>query len=89
MRRGYPASMPEAAGSPKAGMLEGVVEVLGAMADKHGQVDLRIKALTLDFKGTPVTIELNGDVTVSLHMRELSPKEKRAHEDHTLRTLSR
>ncbi|MCI4358492.1 MAG: hypothetical protein L3J95_02675 [Thermoplasmata archaeon] len=59
-----------------AGALVG--EVLKALTDKQGQVDIRLKHVALDWKGTPLGLELNGTVTVSVHMHDLNEKEKQA-----------
>ncbi|HEV2231702.1 MAG TPA: hypothetical protein VGV64_02915 [Thermoplasmata archaeon] len=64
-------------------------EVLKALTDKQGQVDIRMRNVALDWKGTPLGLELNGTITVSVHMRELSDKEKAAHQDSTVANLRR
>lgn len=63
-------------------------EVVKAMIDKHGQVDIRVDGLALQWKGTPIGVELNGTVTLSVHMRDLSPAEKKAHEAATVARIA-
>jgi hypothetical protein len=59
-----------------AGALVG--ELLKALTDRQGQLDIRLKHVVLDWKGTPLGIELNGTVTVALHLHDLNEKEKQA-----------
>ncbi|HEV2166048.1 MAG TPA: hypothetical protein VGS23_03585 [Thermoplasmata archaeon] len=62
-----------------AGVMLG--EVLKALTDKQGQVDIRLKHVALDWKGTPLGLELNGTLSVSVHMHDLNEKEKQAFRD--------
>lgn len=55
-----------------------VGEVLRALTDKQGQLDIRMRHVALDWKGTPLGLELNGTITVSVHMHDLNDKEKQA-----------
>ena len=55
-----------------------VGEILKALTDKQGQVDIRLKHVALDWKGTPMGLELNGTLSVSIHMHDLNEKEKQA-----------
>ncbi|MFZ0698956.1 MAG: hypothetical protein WAN74_02010 [Thermoplasmata archaeon] len=57
------------------GMVEGLI---GAMSDKHAQLDLRLTGLTLNLVGAPVKLEVNGTVSVSVHMRDLTKEESAA-----------
>ncbi len=57
------------------GMIEGL---LVALSDKHTQLDLRLKGLTLNIVGAPVKLELNGTLTVSVHMRDMTKEESAA-----------
>lgn len=57
------------------GMVEGLIE---AMSDKHTQLDLRLKGLTLNLVGAPVKLEVNGTVTVSVHVRDMTNEENAA-----------
>ena len=63
------------------------VEMVEALSNRHGQVDIRLDrfAVTLPLGGT---IELTGTLSVSVHLRELSERERKAHEGHQMRALS-
>ena len=63
------------------------VEVVEALSNRHGQVDIRLDrfAVRLPFGGE---IELSGAMTVSVHLRELSDRERKAHEGRTVQMLS-
>lgn len=61
--------------------------ILRAMTDKHGQVDVRLKGISLTWKGTPLSLELNGTISVTAHLRDLSDKEKQAHRDANLAAI--
>jgi hypothetical protein len=64
-----------------------VIEVLNALGGKHGEMDIQIKGLTLEFMGTAMAIRLNGLVTVNVRLSELSEREKKALEREGLETL--
>jgi hypothetical protein len=53
--------------------------ILDSMTDKHGQFDLRFDAVELRWKGTPLGFELNGNVGLTVHFRDLTAEEKKAH----------
>ncbi len=57
------------------GFLEGLIE---ALANKHSQIDINFQKTAVRLPGLQQSVELNGLVTVSLHMRELTPEEKQA-----------
>ncbi len=71
----------------RAGSTLGLGELVDALSDKHGQIDLEVNGLTLDWKGTPLGLELNGTVSVRMHLRDLSEDEKKAHRQRNLATL--
>jgi hypothetical protein len=52
---------------------------LDGLTDKHGEIDVRFDKMELRWKGTPLGIELNGSLVVSVHVRDLTDDEKRAH----------
>ncbi len=60
-------------------MFEGLIE---ALADKHSQLDIRLRGLTLKFPGIKEGIELTGTVSFSVHMRDLTDDEKKALAEH-------
>jgi hypothetical protein len=58
------------------GLFEGLIE---ALADKHSQLDLNFQKVSLRLPGMQqIGVELNGTVTLSVHMRELTDQEKEA-----------
>ncbi len=58
------------------GLLAGLIE---ALADKHSQVDLNFQKVSLRLPGMQqIGLELNGTVTLSVHMRDLTDQEKQA-----------
>jgi hypothetical protein len=58
------------------GLFEGLIE---ALADKHSQLDLNFQKVSLRLPGVQqIGVELNGTVTLSVHMRDLTSDEKQA-----------
>lgn len=58
------------------GMFEGLIE---ALADKHSQLDLNFQNVSVRLPGTQqIGVELNGTITLSVHMRDLTDEEKQA-----------
>ncbi len=53
-------------------------DLIEAISDRHGQVDLRLDHLSLRLPLVPETIEVNGTISVTLHLRDLTDKEKAA-----------
>jgi hypothetical protein len=66
------AKKPAEEPGPMDGLLDG-------LTDKHGELNVRFDNVELRWKGTPLGIELNGSVKVSVHMRDLTDDEKQAH----------
>jgi len=66
-------------------MGKGIVEgLIGALSDKHTQLDVQLRNLTLSLGGSQLGLELNGTVTVAVHMRDLSEEERDAHIAHNI-----
>jgi hypothetical protein len=56
------------------GMFERLIE---ALSDKHSQLDLNFQRVSLRLPGMQqLGVELNGTVTLSVHMRDLTDQEK-------------
>jgi hypothetical protein len=72
--------------SPKSNPLH---ELLEAVADRRGELDIRLEHLSLKLPMIPESVELNGTITVSVHMRELTDREKEARVAKELRALGR
>ena len=71
---------------PESNLFQDFVQ---AIADRHGQVDIRLENVSVRLPLLRENIELNGTISVSVHMRELTDKEKQARVAKELRTLSR
>ncbi len=56
-----------------------VAGLLAALTNKHGQMDIRLDQISLAVPGTPVGVELNGTVSVVVHLRDLTDEERKAH----------
>jgi len=63
------------------------LDMVEALSDRQGEVELRLQHLALKVPLMPEAIELNGTVTLSVHLRELSDKEKAAHAAKEIRLL--
>lgn len=57
------------------GFLEGVFE---ALANKHSQLDINFQRTTLRVPGIQASVELNGTISMTVHLRELTEDEKKA-----------
>jgi hypothetical protein len=78
---------PQSSGAaPESNLFQDFVQ---AIADRHGEVDIRLEHLSLRLPIIRESIELNGTIAVSVHMRELTEKEKNARVAKELRVLSR
>ena len=62
--------------STTKGLLEGIID---ALADKHSQLDLRLEGLTLSLGDSRLALRMSGNVSVAVHLRELTEAEKDAH----------
>jgi hypothetical protein len=63
------------------------VDLIEAITDRQGELDIRLEHMTLKLPLVPETIELNGTVTLSVHMRDLTDEEKAAHASKEIRAL--
>ncbi|MGA8303714.1 MAG: hypothetical protein WA691_04240 [Thermoplasmata archaeon] len=72
--------------TPETNLFQDFVQ---AIADRHGQMDIRLEHLSLRLPLLKESVELNGTISVSVHMRELTDKEKQARVAKELRTLAR
>ncbi len=58
------------------GLFEGLIE---ALANKHSQLDLNFQNVSVRLPGTQqIGVELNGTVTLSVHLREMTDQEREA-----------
>jgi len=52
--------------------------LLEALADKHTEFDIHLQGVNVKLPHAGFSVELNGLVTFTVHMRELTDDEKRA-----------
>jgi hypothetical protein len=62
-------------GDVEKGLYEGLFQ---ALADKHSQLDISLQGVNIRLPRAGVSVELNGLLTISIHMRDLTEDEKRA-----------
>jgi len=72
-------------GEMGSGLLEGLIEALG---DKHSELNLNFQRTRLTVPGTQMGIELNGVVSLTVHMRELTENEKKALAEKNIASMS-
>jgi hypothetical protein len=51
---------------------------MSAMANQRGEFDLRLEGVSLKLPFIPDPVEVNGTVSISFHLRELTDKEREA-----------
>jgi hypothetical protein len=64
------------------------LDMIEALSNRHGQVDIRLDHLSLRLPFVERTVELNGTISVSVHLRELTEKERSAHVAKQVRSLA-
>jgi len=67
------------------GFFDGLIT---ALANKQSEVDLNFQRTSVRFPGMPVGLEINGTITLSVHMRDLTDEEKQALASRNVATLS-
>jgi hypothetical protein len=74
-----PRKEEESAESNVEGMEKGLVEgLIEALADKHSQLDINFQKTTIRIPGMQISVELNGLVTLTSHIRDLTEEERQA-----------
>ena len=63
------------AGGVERGVIAGLLE---ALADKHSELNINLQKVTIKLPKMQVGVELDGLITVTVHMRNLTDDEKRA-----------
>lgn len=53
-------------------------DMVEALSDRHGELDIRLEHLNLRLPLMSDTLELNGAISLSVHLRDLTEKEKAA-----------
>jgi hypothetical protein len=64
------------------------LDLIEAISDRQGEMDIRLDHLALKLPLVPESIELNGTISVTVHMRDLTEKEKAAHASKEIRALA-
>jgi hypothetical protein len=60
---------------------------MDAITNQRGELDVRLEGVSLKLPFLPEPVELNGTVTMSFHVRELSEKEREARAAKEVRQL--
>jgi len=55
-----------------------VTELIGALSDKHTQVDINLQGMNVRFPNTGMSVEFDGLVTITSHVRDMTDDEKKA-----------
>jgi hypothetical protein len=55
-----------------------LAKLVEAFSNKHGQVDVNLKRLSLRLPGTQIGVDVSGALTLTIHMRELTENEKQS-----------
>jgi hypothetical protein len=76
---------PPPASTPESNLFQDFVQ---AIADRHGEMDIRLDHVQLRLPLLRDSFELNGTISVTVHMRQLTDKEKQARAAHEIRVLS-
>ncbi len=72
-------------GEAERNLFEGLIT---ALADKQSQVDLTFNRTSVRFPGTSVGMEINGAISLVVHMRELTNEEKQILAEKNVANLS-
>lgn len=64
------------------------LDLMEAIANRHGEVDLRLDHVTMRLPLLRDTIELNGAISISVHLREMTEPERAASAAREVRALS-
>lgn len=52
--------------------------ILGALSDKHSQLDVNLQGMSIRFPKMGMSVEFNGLLTVTCHIRDMTDSEKKA-----------
>jgi hypothetical protein len=65
------------------------MDMMEAASDRHGQMDIRLEHLSFRLPILRDTLEVNGTISVTIHMRDLTEKEKQARIERELKLIPR
>ncbi len=63
-------------------------DLMTAVADRHGQLDIRLEHVALRLPLINESVELNGTISLTVHLRDLTDKEKQARAAKEIRLLA-
>ena len=49
-----------------------VAELIGALSDKHTQIDINLQGMNVKFPNTGMSVEFDGLVTITSHVRDMT-----------------
>lgn len=52
--------------------------ILGALSDKHSQLDINLQGMSMKFPTLGMSVECDGIVTLTAHIRDITEDEKKA-----------
>ncbi len=52
--------------------------ILGALSDKHSQLDINLQGMSMKFPTLGMSVECNGIITLTAHIRDITEDEKKA-----------
>lgn len=64
-----------------------LLEVVNALADREGELEVRLENFTVHLPMAPEGIRMEGTLRISLRMRGLSDEEKRARSERSIRQM--
>ena len=67
-------------------IVEGILE---ALSDKHSQLDINLQGMSVKFPNLGMSIECNGLVTLTAHMRDITEDEKKASASKNIALMSK
>jgi hypothetical protein len=63
--------------------------ILEALSDKHSELDIKLQGMGIRFPNIGTTVELNGHVTVTCHIRDMTEDEKKASAAKNIASMSK
>ena len=67
-------------------IVEGILE---ALSDKHSQLDINLQGMSIRFPSVGVSIECNGLITLTSHVRDITEDEKKASASRNVALMSK
>jgi hypothetical protein len=67
-------------------IVEGILE---ALSDKHSQLDINLQGMSVRFPSVGVSIECNGLITLTAHVRDITEDEKKASASRNVALMSK